>query len=176
MFCLTEREPEMSELKKNDSYINKMVQGAAIAALYAVLTLILPATTAGTVEFRISEALTMLAALTPAAIPGLTIGCLIANMMHGAIVLDIVFGSLATFLAALMTYLTRKNLFIAAIWPAVFNGIIIGPLLKYAYHLDAPLGILILSVAAGEAVICYLLGIPLTKGLERTHIFKDGNK
>ena len=162
----------MSDPKKNDLYTKQLVQGAVIAALYTVLTLLLPATTAGTVEFRISEALTMLAALTPSAMPGRAIGCVLANVMHGAIILDIVFGSLATLLAAVMTYLTRKNIFVAAIWPAVFNGLIIGPLLKYAYHLDASLIVLILSVAAGEAVICYLLGIPLVKGLARTNIFK----
>ena len=166
----------MSDPKKNDLYTKQLVQGAVIAALYTVLTLLLPATTAGTVEFRISEALTMLAALTPSAIPGLAIGCVLANVMHGAIILDIVFGSLATLLAAVMTFLTRKNIFVAAIWPAVFNGLIIGPLLKYAYHLDASLIVLILSVAAGEAVICYLLGIPLVKGLARTNIFKHGKQ
>ena len=166
----------MSEKRKNDLYVRKLVLGAVIAALYTALTLLLPATTAGTVEFRISEALTMLAALSSSAIPGLTIGCILANLMHGAILTDIIFGSLATFLAALMTYLTRKKIFVAAIWPAVFNGVIIGLLLKYAYHLDTPLYVLMLTVAAGEAVICYVLGIPLVKGLERTGIFKDVKK
>ena len=157
---------------KNKS-IEKLAQGAVIAAVYAVLTILLPATTAGTVEFRISEAVTLLAALTPAAIPGLTVGCLLANALHGAVILDVIFDSLATLLAALMTYLTRKNIFVAAVWPAVFNGLIIGPLLKYAYHLDAPLYILMLSVAGGELVICYLLGIPLAKGLQKTKAFKS---
>lgn len=155
----------------NDRTIKRFTEGAVIAAVYAMLTLLLPATIAGTVEFRLSEALTLLAALTPSAIPGLTIGCLLANFLHGAIILDVVFGSLATLLAALMTYLTRKNLLIAAAWPAVFNGLIIGLLLKYAYHMESPLYILMLSVAAGEAVICYLLGIQLVKGLQKTKIF-----
>ncbi len=159
-----------------DKAVRKLTEGAVIAAVYALLTILLPATTAGTVEFRISEAVTLLAALTPAAIPGLTIGCLLANALHGAVILDVVFGSLATLLAAVMTYLTRKNLLIAAAWPAVFNGLIIGPLLKYAYQLDGPLYILMLSVAAGEVVICYLLGIPLAKGLEKTKIFGSKSK
>ena len=156
-----------------DRSVRRLVEGAVIAALYAVLTLLLPVTTAGTVEFRISEALTLLAAVTPAAIPGLTVGCLLANLLHGAVVLDIIFGSLATLLAACCTWFTRKNIFVAAVWPAVFNGIIVGLLLKFAYQVDAPMYVLMLSVAGGEAVICYALGIPLIKGLEKTKILQN---
>ena len=104
---------------------------------------------------------------------GLTVGCLLANLLHGAVLLDIIFGSLATFLAALMTYKTRKNIYIAAVWPAVFNGLIVGLLLKFAYHLETPLYLLMLSVAAGELAICYILGIPLAKALDKTNILKS---
>ncbi len=161
-------------MTESDRQVRLLVQGAVIAALYAVLTLILPVTAAGTVEFRISEALTLLAALTPAAIPGLTVGCVLANVLHGAVVLDVVFGSLATLLAAIATWTTRKNLFVAAVWPAIFNGLIVGLLLRYAYQMDAPLYVLMLSVAGGEAVICYALGIPLAKGLDKTGILENG--
>ena len=153
-----------------------LTQSAVIAALYAVFTLILPVNAAGTVEFRISEALTMIAALTPAAVPGLTIGCVLANILHGAALLDVIFGSLATLLAAAATYLTRKNIWVAAVWPAVFNGLIVGLLLKYVYQMEMSLPLLMLSVAAGELVICYVLGIPLVKLLEKTSLFRKEKK
>ena len=147
-----------------------LVQGAVIAALYALLTLILPLSLPGTVELRLSEALTLLPALTPAAIPGLTIGCLIANLMHGAVLLDVIFGTLATLLAAVAVYYLRNRLLIAALMPALFNGAIIGPLLTYAY-MSLPVYLSIPAVAAGELVICYALGLPLIKGLKKTKIF-----
>lgn len=154
-------------MRKNVRYL---AEGAAIAALYAILTLILPLTLPGTVELRLSEALTLLPALTPAAIPGLTVGCLIANIMHGAVLLDVIFGTLATLIAAIAVYYLRKNLFIAALMPALSNGMIIGLLLTYAYA-SMPLYLSIPSVAAGELIICYALGIPLIKGLKKTKLF-----
>lgn len=147
-----------------------LAQGAVIAALYAILTLILPLSLPGTVELRLSEALTLLPALTPAAIPGLTVGCLIANLMHGAVALDVIFGTLATLLAALAVYFLRDRLYLAAAMPALFNGAIIGPLLTYAY-MSLPVYLSVPAVAAGELVICYALGLPLIKGLKKTKIF-----
>ena len=151
-----------------------LVEGGAIAALYALLTLILPLTMPGSVELRLSEALTLLPVLTPAAIPGLTIGCLLANLMHGAEMLDVILGSLATLLAAFGTYYFRKNIWIAALMPALSNGVIVGLLLRYVYAVPMPLYVCMLSVAAGEAIICCLVGVPMIKGLQKTKLFSAG--
>ena len=89
--------------------ILKLTQGAAIAALYVVLTLIFAPISFGEMQVRISEALTILPLFTPAAIPGLFVGCILANLLGGAIVWDVVFGSLATLIGAVGGYLLRKN-------------------------------------------------------------------
>lgn len=151
--------------------VKLLAQGGAIAALYVLLTLILPLTIPGSVELRLSEALTVLPVLTPAAIPGLAVGCVLANLMHGAEMLDVVFGSLATLLAACGTYFFRKNIWIAALMPAVSNGVIVGLLLYFVYAVPMPLYVCMLSVAAGEAIICCLVGVPMVRGLRKTKLF-----
>jgi uncharacterized membrane protein len=148
-----------------------VVEGGVIAALYVILTLIMPFTLPGSVELRLSEALTLMPVLTPAAVPGLAVGCLVANLVHGATALDVIFGSLATLIAAAATYFLRKNIWVAALMPAVSNGVIVGLLLRYAYRVNMPLYVLMLSVAAGEAIICYALGVPMIRGLQKTKLF-----
>ena len=119
-------------MKKRTIYLT---QGAMIAAIYVVLTVFAGAfnLASGAVQVRISEALTILPIFTPAAIPGLFIGCLIANILGGAVIWDIVFGSIATLIGAVGTYLLRKNKWLAPLPPIIANTIIVPWVLKYAY-------------------------------------------
>lgn len=163
-----------------------LVQSAVIAALYVVLTyaqeLLLPGTTSMAVQFRASEVLTMLALFTPAAIPGLTVGCVLANIVSmGALPVDMVFGSLATLLAALCMYRLRgvriKGLpVLSALMPALFNGVIIGLEIE-VFFIEGPFhfGSFLIQgglVALGELGVCLILGLPLVLVLERTKLIK----
>jgi len=161
-----------------------VTQAAVIAALYAALTaaqhFILPGTASMAVQFRVSEAMTLLAVLTPAAIPGLTIGCFLVNFLFiQALPVDMVFGSVATLLAAVSMYLLRNIRFkglplLAALMPAVFNGIIIGAEIEI-FFIDGPFnfGDFLIQggcVALGEMVVCFTLGLLLFKALDRPQI------
>lgn len=167
----------MKRTNKGTFYI---VQASLIAAIYAAVTYFIAPISFGAQQFRISEALTVLPAITPAAIPGLTIGCLIANLNSPYGLADIICGTAATFLASVCTRYTRnirlKNIpFLSFIFPVIFNGIIIG--LEISFFLPEGLTFwgfftMGLSVAFGEAVVCYLLGVPLFAGLKRTKIFE----
>ena len=113
------------------------VQAAMIAALYVVLTYItnLLGLASGTIQVRFSEALCILPVFTPAAIPGLFIGCLISNLITGGIIWDIIFGSIATLLGALGTYFLRKKKFVYTLPPVIANIIIVPLVLRYGYGL-----------------------------------------
>ena len=133
-----------------------------IAAIYVVLTVVFQPFSFGEIQVRIAEALTILPAFTPAAIPGLFGGCLIGNMLGGSILPDIVFGSLATLIGALFTYLLRKqNKFLAPLPPIVANTIIIPLILRHAYGINLPLPLTMLTVGIGEVISCGILGIIL---------------
>lgn len=155
-----------------------VTQAAVIAALYAVLTvgqnLLFPGTASMAVQFRVAEALTVLAIYTPAAIPGLTIGCVIANISSvtaGLGFYDMIFGSIASLFAALAMYGLRnvriKNIpFLALLMPALFNGIIVGFEIDFFFignlHFNF-VDFLIQGgfVALGELGVLIILGIPL---------------
>lgn len=141
---------------------------AVIAALYAALTLAFQPIGYGAVQFRISEAMTLLPVLFPQAIPGLTLGCLISNLFSplGVSVYDVVFGTLATLIAAMLTWRMRGNIWLKALPPVLCNAVIIGMVLTYAYGIDI-LWMNMLTVGFGEAVVCYALGVPLIKLLEK---------
>ncbi len=167
-------------MKKQNNKTNKTmnrnlrfwVQAAVIAAVYAGLTMILAPFSYGLMQVRVSEALTVLPYFTPAAIPGLFIGCLISNTLTGNLI-DIIFGSLATLLAALASYGVRKFPVLVPLPPVLFNGLIIGLVLYYAYGVPAPLWSCMLWVGAGELLACYILGYPLLKYfLNRKNIFR----
>ena len=132
-------------MKKNNKVIF-LTQAAMIAALYVVLTLLAAAfgLSSGVIQVRFSEALTVLAFFTPAAIPGLFIGCILANWLTGALLWDIVFGSLATLVAAVFTYLLRKNKWLAPIPPIVSNTVVVPLILKYVYELEGTIPFLCL--------------------------------
>lgn len=150
-----------------------LVQAAVIAALYAALTIFLMPFSYGVMQIRISEALTVLPALTPAAIPGLLIGCFVANMVGPYGVVDMVFGSAATLVAAVASYRLRKHPRLVPLPPILLNGILIGGMLYYVYAVPFPLYACIFWVALGEAAACYLLGYPLLKYMEkRKSIFR----
>lgn len=146
--------------------VRALARGAIIAALYATLTLLLAPLSYGEVQVRFSEALTLLPMLLPEAVPALFIGCLLANILGGATIFDIVFGSLATLLAALCTRRLRRRFALAAIMPVLFNGLIVGAVVHFCYAPALPLWLCMLSVAAGEAVSCLIVG-PLLMGLMR---------
>lgn len=140
---------------------------AIIAALYAALTLIFAPISYGPVQFRVSEALTMLPVFLPQAIPGLTLGCLIANLLGSATPWDIIFGTLATLLAAFLTRKWRKNIWLAASAPVVCNAVIVGLVLHFTLA-DVLLVPTILSVGLGEAVVVYALGISMVYAIRRS--------
>ncbi len=140
-------------------------QGALIAALYVALTLIFAPISFGAMQVRIAEALTIMPLFTPVAIPGLFVGCIIANIMGGAIVWDVIFGSLATLIGAALGYVLRKNRWLVPIPAVVSNSVIVPLVLKYGYGMDMPLYLLVIYVALGEIVGCYLLGELLATAL-----------
>lgn len=146
-----------------------LVQGAIIAAMYVVLTLAASALgmSSGAIQFRISEALCVLPAFTPAAIPGLFIGCLVANFFSGCQVLDILFGSLATLIGAAGAYAARRWRPLIPFATVLANVLIVPPVLRYAYGATEAIPYLMLTVGAGELVCCFALGIPLTYLLDR---------
>lgn len=144
--------------------VKNLCTGGIIAALYAGLTLLLAPISYGPVQFRVSEALTLLPILTPAATPGLVIGCFLANLL-GSTVEDAVIGTCATLVAAILTRETRSSKGIAAFWPVLSNGLIVGVMLYAMYGGSWLLNIA--TVALGEAAVCYALGIPMVKALEK---------
>ena len=163
-------------MKKNNKVIF-LTQAAMIAALYVVLTLLAAAfgLSSGVIQVRFSEALTVLAFFTPAEIPGLFIGCILANWLTGALLWDIVFGSLATLVAAVFTYLLRKNKWLAPIPPIVSNTVVVPLILKYVYELEGTIPFFMLTTCAGEIISCGVLGMLLLFALERNKnaIFKN---
>lgn len=144
-----------------------LARGAVIAALYTALTLLLAPLSYGEVQIRFSEAFTLLPVLLPEAVPALAVGCLLSNILGGCTIFDIVFGTLATLLAALCTRRLRDNLCLAAAMPVLFNGVIVGAVVHYCYAPVIPLPLCMLSVAAGEAVACLLVGPLLIRLLRR---------
>ena len=143
-------------------------QSAVIAALYVVLTYVFSAFASGVIQVRVSEALTILPAFTPAAIPGLFIGCLIGNITGGAILPDIICGSIATLIGAVGTYALRKQHRAIAILPPILANTLIVPLvLRYAYGVVLPIPFLALTVGIGEIISCGILGNVLAAVLKK---------
>lgn len=149
---------------KRTAYITR---AAAIAAIYVVLVVIFNYWSFGPIQFRIAEALTILPYFTSAAIPGLFIGCLIANITGGAVIWDIIFGSLATLIGAIGTRLLRKNKWLAPLPPIIANTLIVPFVLKYAYGSDGMLPILMASIGLSELVVCGVFGLLLLFALNK---------
>lgn len=144
----------------NNNKTKQMTQGAVIAALYVVLTLLAKALglDSGQIQLRFSEALCILPCFLPAAVPGLTIGCLLANLLCGNIFWDVVFGTLATLIGAVGTRLLRKNRWLACLPPILANTLIVPFVLAYAYGLPGTIPFFMLTVGIGEVLSCGLLG------------------
>ena len=157
----------------------RITYAAMIAALYATLTLILEPLSFNSVQFRVSEALTILPVLTADAIPGLSVGCLLANWISGAPWFDVVFGTLATLLGAILTRKLRKNPLAASLMPVLTNGLITGPVVYFGYVWKSGTPILwgvlagtSASVVGGELVVCVVLGLLLYRTLSKTDFMK----
>ena len=144
-------------------------QAAVIAALYVVLTYVFSAFASGVIQVRVSEALTILPAFTPAAIPGLVIGCLLSNTLTGCVLLDIIFGSVATLIGALGSYALRRHTWLVPIPPIVSKMIIVPFVLRFAYGATDAFPFMIATVGAGEIISCYLLGMILYGALKKVN-------
>ena len=154
---------------KNTSQKNAfMTHAAMIAAIYVVLTYIFAPFSFGDVQVRIAEALTIFPIFTPAAIPGLFIGCMIGNILGGAILPDIIFGSFATLIGAVGTYLLRKKSQYLCVLPPILSNTIIVPLiLKFGYGINLPIPFLMFTLAIGEIISCGVLGLILYYALRK---------
>ena len=156
-----------------------LVRAAVIAALYVVLTYLSAAlglSGQGLIQLRFSEALCILPYFTPAAVPGLALGCLISNLLTGAHVLDIIFGTLATLLGAIGTRMLRKHRFLTPIPPILANTLIVPFVIRYAYlSTDVAFPLLFLTVGAGEVISVGVFGIVLLLALEKSRkvLFAD---
>ena len=142
-----------------------IARAGMIAALYVVLTMLFAPISFKEVQVRISEALTILPLFTPAAIPGLFVGCLISNILGGCILWDIIFGSIATLLGAIGGYMLRRNKWLVPVPAIVANTIIVPLVLRFGYGVNLPFILLVLSIAAGEFLSCFVLGELLAKVL-----------
>ena len=154
-----------------------LTQGAVIAALYVVLCQIFAPISFRDVQVRIAEGLTILPFFTPAAVPGLLVGCIIGNLLGGAIPVDIVFGSIATLIGALGTrmignVIRKKNLrnsylYLLPVPPIAANTIIVPLILFYGYGIPVPIWIQMLTVGLGEVISCGVIGMVLLFALEK---------
>lgn len=140
--------------------IKNLVFSAIIAAIYAAVTISLAPISYGPIQFRLSEMLVLLAFINRKYIPGLVLGCLLANLYSQLGVMDIVFGTLATYISVELVSRT-KNLLLASLWPVVVNGVIIGLMLNVLFQL--PLFLTIAQVAFGEFVVVSVAGVILFK-------------
>jgi uncharacterized membrane protein len=156
-----------------ESRLNKHIrQGAlasVIAALYAALTLLLAPISYGEIQLRVAEALCVLPLFTPAAIPGLFVGCLLANLLGGNGPWDVALGSLTTLAAAFLTWRLRKaHLAVALAPPVLFNAVVVGAMLGALYIPDVPIPMLMLSVGLGQFAAVYLFGWLLVRAIRKT--------
>ena len=167
--------------------VSMLTQAAIIAALYVVLTLI--ANTMGLangpIQIRFSEALCVLPYFTFAAVPGLYVGCLIVNILTGAAIWDIVFGSLATLIGAIGTYLLRKNRILLTLPPVIANMVVIPLVICFGYGIDWRFGdfnlaypYFVITVGTGEAISVCVLGSILLKLLlpYKSVLFRDESR
>ncbi len=172
------------KINKQPSLIKFLTKAATFAALYATLTLVLAPFAFGAVQFRLSEALCVLPFIIPEAIPGLFVGCIISNLFTpNFLILDVVFGSLATLAAAYLTYLCSKipkGFYLAPLPPVVMNALVIGLVIAYgetggnqaflsSFCFNA------LSIGISEAVVTYVFGLPLLH-ITKKRFFTKNNK
>ena len=152
----------------NNNGTMKLAVGAMVAALYVVLTVLAAQfnLASGAIQVRFSEALTIMPVFTAAAVPGLTVGCVLANLLTGCAAWDVVFGSLATLIGAVGTRLLRNKPLLAWIPPTVSNMAIVPVVLLRVYGVPDAWWFLVLSVGAGEVIACGVLGLLLWRVLK----------
>jgi len=156
-----------------------LTRGALIAALYVALTYAaaLCGLSSGAIQFRISEALTILPIFLPEAIPGLAIGCLVANLISGGIIWDVIFGTVATLIGAIGARIigrfTKKHIWIATLPTIIANALIVPPVLIYAYGVPDAFLYLVLTVSVGEIVCAGILGTALGYSIKKSHFFEN---
>ena len=163
-------------MKNRDPKVLRITQGAVIAALYVALTLVFAPISFGPVQVRIAEALCIMPIFTPAAIPGLFLGCLIANFIGGGIILDVIFGSIATLIGAALGYMLRNNRWLVPLPAVIANALIVPFVLRYGYGVvDVAIPILMFQILIGEIAGCYVLGEILCTALMKrgTRIFDN---
>ncbi len=158
----------------NAKTIRNIAYASMIAAIYAVLVLIFQPLSFGMVQVRVAEMLTILPVFTPAAIPGLAAGCFLSNILSGAEVFDVIFGTFATLIGACGTYLLREKKYMCVLPPIVSNAVIIPFVIRFAYGSDQPIIIIAAVILAGEVLSCGVLGMAFRKVFEkyRKYIFK----
>lgn len=150
-------------MKKRVLSVRFMAETGIIAALYFVLTMAVAPLSfgqLGMMQLRVSEALCILPFFTPAGVPGLFIGCALANIFSFLGIIDVAFGSLATLLAALFTCMI-KNKWLVPLPSVLVNAMAIGAMLHFFYFTEVPLWVPMLYVGLGQAIACYALGMPL---------------
>ena len=151
-----------------------VTQAAVIAAMYVVLTFVSSSMglASGEIQIRLSEMLVILPAFTPAAIPGLFLGCLLSNLLTGCTVIDIVFGSLATLVAAILSYQLRNHKYplLVTVPPVVANMIVVPFILKFSYGVPLPIPVMMATVGIGEVISCVVLGSVLYFALDKRRI------
>lgn len=156
----------MKETNISSSTLN-LAYAAVLAAVYAVITYMTAPISFGPIQFRISEALCILPVFMPAAVPGLFVGCFLANFLSGAAIMDVVFGSIATLIGAIGTRALRNKGALAAVPPIVSNALIIPFVLRYAYGVEDLIPFMMLTVGIGEVISVGILGNALRTVLER---------
>ena len=151
-----------------------VTQAAVIAAMYVVLTFVSSSMglASGEIQIRLSEMLVILPAFTPAAIPGLVLGCLLSNLLTGCTVIDIVFGSLATLVAAILSYQLRNHKYplLVTVPPVVANMIVVPFILKFSYGVPLPIPVMMATVGIGEVISCVVLGSVLYFALDKRRV------
>ena len=143
-------------------------QSAMIAALYVILTFLASSLglASGSIQIRFSEALTILPFFTPAAVPGLAVGCLLSNILTGCAVPDVIFGTLATLIGAFGTLKIKKHKWLTPLPPIAANTVIVPLVLYYAYGIR-PIWMSFITVGIGEIISCGILGLLLQKSLQK---------
>ena len=164
-------------MQKSRFSVRSLALSGIIAAIYAALTLLLPIPQYGGVQLRVAEAMTLLPFLVPEATVGLTVGCFLSNLLGSPYVLDWVFGTLATLLAASLTR-RMPNKWLAAVPPVLCNALIIGAEVAYFSVLDgaafAPVfAFNAFTVGLGEAIACFALGVPLVNWMQKNAFMRE---
>ena len=153
-------------IKPRNMAVRELTAAAIIAAVYCALTLITIEFSFGGMQVRVAEALTVLPVFTPAAIPGLFVGCLISNLIGGVSLLDRIIGPLATLAAAMCTRsLRRESMALAMLPPVLINAVVVGLILHLEF--GSPYVIFVCSVGLGQIAACYGLGLPLASALRK---------